>query len=337
MKHIFTLAIMAFLLISYSNAQTVLTRSNHAPEIGDMITSVYIDELPVIDPGPAGGNQTWDFSAYSGGDSETSTFIDPEGTLWGGQVNSNIAIQEDFKSFMVTYFNVTNSVFQTVAVGSNDEEIGDYLSVFDDNMDLMRFPFAYGDSFEDTYGFFMEMSGFRLVTTGTSSFEADAWGTVITPNGTFNNVLRVKLVTNEITETYINDVLVDSSDETYTTYEWYSESCVAAVASLEIDAEYPGECSLSFSGMGTGLEDIIVDNSVAWPNPAVNTITIDFSVFEYGSDVKIYSCTGVEVANFTAGNSTRDFAVTNLSEGIYFVVGSNAKAEIINEKIVIIR
>lgn len=336
MKQTFTLVVMVLLSLSISFAQTVITYDDHAPQIGDVVQTTYVDVMEAVDPGTTGGGQTWDFSMYTGGETETVTFIDPAGTLWGGEVTSNLAVQVDYRSFLVTYYNVTNSKAANVAIGTHDEEMGDVLMIFDDEMDLLHFPFAYGDSFEDTYSYTMEFSGMSMVTSGTMTYNADAYGTIITPSGTYNNVLRVTCVDVETTETWFNGNLIDTSTETYTTYEWYSQNSTPPVAGLDIDAEYPDEASLTFNETQTGVNDYVENMNVAWPNPVDDVLTINTSAFSSESTIRIFNSTGSVVMEFCASGNRIEVAVDDFTSGIYFVTGLGVDGSLINKKVVVL-
>lgn len=335
MRQIFTLSVMLFVFITASFSQTVITHDNHAPQVGDSYTSTYLDIEDPVDPGNTGGGQSWDFSMYTGGESETMTFIDAASTFWGGLVNANLAIQSDYKGYFVAYFNVTNSLVESVAMGSNDEEMGENLTIFEDSQELLHFPFAFGDTYEDTYSYTMEYEGMSMVFSGSTTYEADAWGDISTPGGVFNNVLRVKSVDIETTQTWVNGTLIDESTTTYTSYEWYSESGVAPVASLEIDADFPEEVSMTFSESATGINSFNDEAVIAWPNPASTSININTSSFITGSSVRMINSTGAVVNEIQANNLEAVISLDDMEEGIYFVIGIGAEGEMIHEKIIV--
>ncbi|MDV7396316.1 hypothetical protein RZS08_33285, partial [Arthrospira platensis SPKY1] len=71
-----------------------------------------------------------------------------------------------------------------------------YLTLTVDGDLLFEFPLHYGDQMSDdiegTNTVFAGGSPFVTQRTGTTTTEVDGYGTLITPLGTFNNVLRVK-------------------------------------------------------------------------------------------------------------------------------------------------
>lgn len=335
MKQIFTLSFMVMIFFSATIAQTVITYDNHAPQVGDSYTSTYLDVSEPVDPGNTGGGQTWDFSMFTGGETETMTFIDAATTLWGGQVNANLAIQSNYKGFFVAYFNATSDLVESVAMGSHDEEIGDNLTIFEDAQTMLQFPFAYGDTYEDTYSYTMEYTGMSMVFSGTTTCEADAWGNITTPTGVFNDVLRVKSVEVETTQTWVNGTLIDESTTTYTNYDWYAESGVGPVVSLEIDEDFPEEVSITFTETATGVSSFVENATIAWPNPANSSVTINTEVFSNGSTVMIVNNTGAIVREFEALNSEAVISLTNLEKGVYFVIGQNIHDKMIHEKLII--
>ena len=86
---------------------------------------------------------------------------------------------------------------------------------------VQTFPFTYGDSYTDSFNgrSTVTFGTFQVVQTrtGTITVEADAYGQLSTPAGTFQNVLRIK-TTEQITDTYLTSV----TTQNITRYSWYS-------------------------------------------------------------------------------------------------------------------
>ena len=70
-----------------------------------------------------------------------------------------------------------------------------------------------GNSGNDTHLATFNSQGVDFTRSGTSSWNVDGWGSVTTPNGTYDNVVRVHQ-TQIYTDTYIGGTL-DYSVEIY--------------------------------------------------------------------------------------------------------------------------
>ncbi len=339
MKQLFTFLIAAVFVASAANAQSVITHNMHAPQIGDTYTIYYSDSYDYFDPGTGGANQTWDLSGYVTSESDMVHFVDPATTPWGGQAtNSNLATQVDFKDMVVIYLNVTSSMMKNTAMGTSAEGM-EFFGNYEDEQELMHFPFAYNDNFTDTYSYTFEYSmmgmTIQLVTSGTDVTTADAWGTVSTPYGVFENALRVKTVTTETQETWMNGVLQESTTDNTTNYEFYHSDYKAPLASLYYDAEFPDETEVTFTALATGISEMETADVNVYPNPASEMISIDFSAFKSGSNVSLINAKGAEVARFVAGNTVEQISVSELPQGMYMIMGKGANNQAINTKLVI--
>lgn len=144
-----------------------------------------------INAGPAGANITWDFSAYSGVNVVTTTT-----NACPGQTNCfrfpganritkpSQAEVYDFSSMTDTEATMLGSYFGPA--------MGEGTSTYTDPLIVYKFPITYLQQFDDNYQFNVVSAATNTSESGQVSFTADAYGTVITPVGTFSNVIRVK-------------------------------------------------------------------------------------------------------------------------------------------------
>ena len=159
---------------------------------------------------------------------------------------------------------------------------------------------------------------------------ADGYGTLILPNGTYTNALRVHR-----TENYA-DSISGVSFGTYVTetYSWYVPNATLALLSqsqLSIDgilepstAFYTGQTPGSIPSGITNLQT----NQQAfdlYPNPVQDELNIDFNMEQAGKvRISILDITGREVAmisnrDFNTGKQHVAYATTTLDKAIYIV------------------
>lgn len=245
----FILIVFTIISSTYLFAQPTLTNKS-IPSVGEKYTYSNYDTVGVKQ-GNAGANVTWDFSKLkklSGAD-KTINFeiVDP----------SNTSHADNFKDATYAYkqsIENTNNAYSYYK-SSNDkiERLG---TGFDDGAEILsdwelisKFPFTYQNSYTDKFiGKLDVMADGEKMTLnrgGEISVLADGYGTIILPNGTFNNVLRLK-ITQSIGDTIPPPVpgfpggLMETITETYA---WVSDDykfALITISFLTSKTTFPG-------------------------------------------------------------------------------------------------
>ena len=182
MKTIFTLALFCFFqFISFAQSP-VLTAATTNLQIGESITA---QGFAYLAPGSNGASQTWDFSTVTSLGSGNFTTIAPATT-------ANAA---SFPAATVTTRQTSpNPTYNYYSASANSWNVEGY--VFSNGMVLaytdiakqMNYPFSLDSTFTDSYSG-SYLSGSNTITrNGNITVTADAYGTLILPTGTFNNV-----------------------------------------------------------------------------------------------------------------------------------------------------
>lgn len=159
-------------------------------KVGDQVVA-YEFSTESQDDGPDGANQVWDFSAViANGPSD----------IWSGTVQ---APSDTYDSAMFPGANMAlASSNGTVRYWSNTENglvasgqggDGNLLELEDPSL-WMNFPFSYGSSSSDDAQGVIYSSCRDYQWSGTSETHGVGYGTLITPVGTFDNVLKVRRV-----------------------------------------------------------------------------------------------------------------------------------------------
>ncbi len=142
-----------------------------------------------ITEGKSGPNQTWDFSKLKPtGDTITEWMVLPSSTTHGHLFPTANQV-EKYSDGSFVYVNKTES--ENLLVGYVDTTKAFPPTHYPNPMLFAKRPLNYGVTITDTF----TMKGSPAL--GIITIEPDAYGTLILPNGTHNNVLRVK-----ITETH---------------------------------------------------------------------------------------------------------------------------------------
>lgn len=124
-----------------------------------------------------------------------------------------------------------------------------------------------------------------------------------------------------------SNVTWTSSDDAVATVDIYGVvtgigNGTATITATTEDGGFTATCEVTVSGVG--VNDIVVNNNLVYPNPSTGSFTI---ANNEGADLMVYNVTG-KVVYEQNQISNNELVVTNLSKGIYFVsvVSENGKS-----------
>lgn len=199
-----------YLLIAspYIFSQVTLT-SSIDPVPGDIQYFVKADTTG-INPGNAGPNQVWNFTNLVKTDSSEVMWVAASSTPYYSNFPQSTMAAIDT---CYDYFKMSNSLTEYVGYYSHGTAVP-----FSNFESILSFPFSYNSTMSDNFGALIPENGDIVIRTGTVSAIADAWGTINTFYGSFQNALRVKeVITIRDSSTTYNIVL----HEDFITYDWY--------------------------------------------------------------------------------------------------------------------
>lgn len=232
MKNFLPPTSLLFLLFApfvWLQAQPVIT-SNAMVQLGESAQVQFATDG--FNPGAGGANVAWDFSQLQ---DDTLAFtweaLSPVGSPFVDSFpNANLAfrspvqagLQENWIYYAWDASAETLNLHGSAAIITDSASQDTFYYVLTPNPKLVQtFPFQNGDSYTDSFDGrnTVSVSNFTLVQArnGTITVEADGYGSLVTPAGTFQNVLRVK-TTEQITDMYMGF----PTNQTITRYTWYS-------------------------------------------------------------------------------------------------------------------
>ncbi len=320
MKKNYIITIIACLFTIGISAQPVINYSGNAPQIGDVYN--VSGTLGSFDPGPAGGGQSWDFSDVQPTISAGVIAVDPALTPFADDFpEATIAFRDNDPSLeSYNYWQLTTSEMFTLGIGT-DPGSNQTIIHYPDSRKMMQYPFAFNDTYTDTY-FYAYPSALMLIhRRGTITATADAWGSVKTPAGTYNNTLRI-----EKEKVYTDSVwnaggdLMNVTTHYETDYEWYTASSHYPV--LQIEVTEAGSFSLSYSSLIGGIEDNPLLSQISiYPNPADDIINVKLSDgITDKIEINIVSLMGQQLTQLEeAGNHQFSADISGLAPGVYFL------------------
>lgn len=299
--------------------------SNVVSAIGDQFVLNQSEIAP--SPGSSGAHVSWDFSdqaidGFTGtytvklpSEVEGSDMFPNATTVWSLDMDT---IQLD------SFLSFENNIFRSYGTTTVFEDIN-VVMIYSDPLDHFPYPIEYQDAGSDTYAGNLIGMGGEFPLTGTQSYEVDGWGTLITPYGTFENVLRI---TRTATET-LGGGLTVLTERTQTS--WYSPDYPVAVLDIVTDFSstmgMPLDSTQTISAMVSytpnntvGIDDHNPENTfIIYPNPTTDQISINFEGLNQNTILKIYSTTG-KLTKEVSLTANEKIDVSALSPGIYIAV-----------------
>jgi Secretion system C-terminal sorting domain len=309
MKKVYNSIFMLTLtVIGYS--QPILQAADVNATVGE---SFNYNSTDWISEGPGGAGVTWDLSGMT----TTGT-----GTL---DMNAPSPL-----------FPLTNITRYDAAGGSYFEDhnaTGQYahgiegtgvIITFQDIMQLMAFPLSDATYASDTHAATFTSGGFPFTRVGTTVIEGDGYGTLITPDGTFTDVVRVRL-----DQVYTDTYSMGTFNTVVEVYQWYKAGIhhpLASVSTLNSGAtiiEYG-----TYLSAGLGLNENNLNDFTVYPNPATDQLFIDLDANLQNSTVIVSNAVGQQLKSYNLSEFTNEVSINieDLTSGVYFIsVSSNGQ------------
>jgi hypothetical protein len=340
------IASLAMLLATTAFPQVSVTYKDHSPLPGDPI--VY-RPIKYVLPGEAGPDKLWDFSKMQDSGKSFVSRVNPQNAkeLKDAREYNIIATEDEY-----TYYNNINREFSEIK-GCTSDRIS---LVYSNSLITMKYPFAYGDHFTDTFvSNAIKDSVMAIRADGEVNVSADAYGTLVLPDRMIRNSLRVKTEKNSI------DVGPCGMADRHTVqYQWYATGFrypVLTVTRREVTyngQEIPVVTQTAYYTVQQGRaanstanikgQKDPVDNSeyavISWPNPFSEDFSYCFFIRNrMAVTVGLYDMSGkllFELLNNpeqTDGLYTASFNadVRGLTPGVYYIRFTFDKKTVVNK------
>jgi hypothetical protein len=334
--------LLAFLLALVSgftaSAQITITQSDVA-SVGTVVLQAR-DTLPApgIGPGPSGANVTWNLAALDTHTIDTLTFTNPAWTPYGSSFpSSNLAVQiSSAYSPNIGYAYLDNASSGLWLQGQGDATYGAVDQVPDEL--IFPFPATYGTSYTNTSSFTVKgpytatgVDSVRYKSTVSKTGNVDAWGTLITPLGSFNTI-RSREAQTKTDSVWVHTTgpfppaawyFFSDSVETLDHYVWWANGVGFPLVEMDSSANGISEVAwLLASPVITGLASLSpAENGHLYPNPASDNINVHIAS---GNAAKflIFDPTGRLIKTSDLSGAATTIAVNDLSAGIYFYMAA---------------
>ena len=302
-----------------AGAQPIIDQGNFAPSPGE---SFVVNNGAWMDPGASGANVTWDFSGLVIDSTSTLTYVDPATTpMTDSFPTATLALAEG-GGYAYRSFDATGGYYLGYHQGGTSPVVD-----YSDPELTFQFPCTYGTQWDDSL-FADYLPGSSWYLAGTINAEADGYGTLILPYGTFTNVIRLHLTRNSILETQWPE------DGYYVDTIFYYLHPGTHYPVVEVYSNSAGEEG-SFPTVTTGVRWLSdpfagVQGAVAPANTLVavvqgdGLVRLDLSLHTGGaSTIELIDAAGRSVAQhrmgLSAGASSHTLGVPTLTPGLYTV------------------
>ncbi|MFN2430514.1 MAG: T9SS type A sorting domain-containing protein [Cryomorphaceae bacterium] len=302
----------------------------------------------IIPIGEGGENQTWDYSD-----------LNPSGNI---TLDVHTAVSPDGQPAADSYPTATH-VFEPFNVNNTDAE---YKRFSDDKLEMLgihynpnqtstpklidytdprtelEFPLTYGATFSDTYANEQGNSIEDYHETAEFTATVDAWGTMILPSGTFEDVLRVRYdVVGDFTTFGSSSEEIDPFTETI--YAYYTAGIPSPLIRIAIrDYETYSTFSRKYYDGNVLSTDNAEDvkSTLLYPSPVSDILRVELGLHQ-STDVHldVFDITGKRVLSqnkgiLPAGKNSFTIPVSTLADGVYLTVIQTASGNVTQKFVV---
>ncbi len=341
-KNLLTVLSAITLFSATAIAQPTLNSSNTNPVTGDILA---LQQYSYINQGSSGANQTWNFSSITQSTNAAISYTYAAVSPTNASVFPNA--NQQFNAATTYGFNKTS----TTALQNYGVKQGTVNIVYSNPEDQMHYPFTMGNSYTDPfYATFMN-GGYNYVRQGTSSLNADAYGTLQLPSGTYSNVLRVHFVQDYSDSTNIpgfGDYVLNYINDSYMWYLPNNHMPIFSTYSLTVSSAFSGSQTTTGSNklvtIVAGINERVnyIQSLNFYPNPATcGMLNLDLNLNEnIKYEVVIIDNIGREVFRSKkdegiSGYNFQTLDVSKIASGLYNFVIVADNMNLVTKKVMI--
>lgn len=170
MKKNYFFSVTLMLMASLVFCQPTITHNGNGPQIGDVYYLSNSEEM--LDPGPSGANQSWDYSVINVISTNQATIMNPNNTPFASDFPGCNQVFHFNGTSTYIYYDLTQSMINHYGEGFDNAP--PMIIYFSDPHKEIEFPFSYNDSFTDDFFSSYDYEGMTTHRRGTSTVTADA-------------------------------------------------------------------------------------------------------------------------------------------------------------------
>lgn len=310
-------------LISISNAQPIINSPELNPIIAEEAFTDYFANY--TNQGASGENIIWDFQNITESTGLTFyIFEDPSPLFPQTNITFSFGYNEE-------YIEMVNNGWYLNGQLNNGEVLVNYSNT----LKTLAYPLEYNTNYQDDfYASGINSVGQPFYSFGSLMSEVDAWGKLITPQATFENVLRVHYIIN----------YKDSSNSTSTNmltdrYVWYQANTHHELFSVNkkyingnLQTSYIKYLATSSLNIKKNENEI----TSVYPNPANEKLIVDLNNDMSNIELALFDLHGRKIETPIEYEGNKIILLTaNLHSGVYLLQTYNAFGNPATKKIII--
>ena len=325
------------------NAQITLTQSN-LPVAGSAFI-LGADTTYSANITPGGASQNWDYSSLVNASQDTMGFVAISSSPYASSFPlANLAANSVKDSIWTFFINNSSGFYINGAYPYGTTGIAGVTNtalVYNPSQIFAPVPFTFGNTRSDVSRFRIDIDTLsqhlRLVHRTESALEADGYGSLTLPNGTYPNTLRIKTISTVYDSLFVDLLgigfytLLNSSVTQSSNYRWFRNTQPAYLLGLDGDSlgNIMNSSEYLLNGTSTGIEQQAGSaNAVAvYPNPAATQINFILpETVKANTFIKVYNAEGQLVREtLIEGLSGYGFGTSTMENGLYFysIIGSD--------------
>lgn len=320
-------------------------------DAGDSVRLAAVDTLPPgFEPGPAGPDQLWDFSALTMDSVYQVNFLDPANTPYASSFPASNIAAEGLVEYGWAYATKNSFLFQIDGAAGSYDMFEDVVAPFNPPEVMFSFPANYLDSMEQTSTIDVTIDSpeplidsIRLKVVSEISSKIDAWGEIITPEWT-GEVLRFRDERLAIDSSWIKTfgfwIYLESNSTFSVMYKYMGNDIGFPVLQFNVDESGTEYSLVSYMlDVGVGQGELPVPEEIAfdlYPNPASDVI---YCCLDDGirGQLLIYDLNGRQVHHQSIAGSQLQFSidVSALPTGMYQLVLRSKEKVLSTKKIIV--
>ena len=272
----------------------MLNASDFQTELSGII---YKANTSGLSPGNAGANQVWDFSGLTLNQDNAPINTVAVATAFSASSfpASNYCYKATFNNAnyvdtVYEFYSLSSVSFERMGNSSSGDNT---INKRTDTEILFQFPYTYNTTINDTYQHDTDTNPISV----TSVY--DAYGTLITPFGTYTNVIRKK-----------------NTEGTFVSYNWFHTNPYFPI--MGGDFTDNGSLQVLKNTTGLGVNPIESKKAMAiFPNPTHKELNIQLPAQQILDRVAITDVTGKIVLK--QDQNLNQINVSHLANGLYFI------------------
>ena len=330
-------------------AQPVIT-PDWLGQPGDMFATATSEVIP--DVSAKGADVTWDFTGIVEEDSTRfpGLFVVADTTPFFSdfpQANQCVFTEvfdpEVGQLRGYQYFQATDDEWRLLGI-KVASSLGNLGTTYSEPAVFLEFPMEYEDAFSNFYAGEIDLGIVSSQFDGLAIVDADAYGTVMLPNGTFDNCMRIERSVAASDSTDLGLGIIEITKSQSLTYTWFSPDHPGPLAVYETSEFYniavvdplPPDTSQTFYDTtftwdptaAVASAEVVDNEAFAFsinPNPVTDAVQLNFDL-EYPGEMtfELHALNGQRVAshkfNGMKGSNQETIDLGSLSSGTYLAV-----------------